>query len=100
MDVASYWFKKMCVDVAKRLSEEDAHTLSFIYNVDIPNNCTCTLSKVYHVFRLLEKADLLRPDNTAFLLKLLEDLNRHDLQNYCETYIQGIHVQWCCVTMF
>lgn len=72
------------MEVARRLTEDDAHALSFIYAIDTPSNCTTTLSKVLHVFKFLEKEGHLRPDRTGwdFLLKLLDDIPRLDIKDF------------------
>ena len=80
-----HWFKTgPLMEVARRLTEDDAHTLSFIYAIDTPSNCTTTLSKVLHVFKFLEKEGNLRPDRTGwdFLLKLLDDIPRLDIKDF------------------
>lgn len=80
-----HWFKiEPLMAVARRLNEDDAHTLSFIYSVETPGTCTTTLSKVLHVFKFLEKEGHLRPDRTGwtFLLKLLDDIPRLDIKDY------------------
>ena len=81
-----HWFRTgPLMEVARRLTEDDAHTLSFIYAIDTPSNCTTTLSKVLHVFKFLEKEGHLRPDLTGwtFLLNLLvDDIRRRDVKDF------------------
>ena len=86
-----YWFRKMCVDVAKRLTEDEVGAISYIYlNGHLPATCATTLSKALYVFKHLEKEGDISSDKTgiAFLLEMLDELPRRDIVKDCELFIQ------------
>ena len=86
----SHQFKKLCVWVAKNLHEDEVRILSYLYGIDISS--TTTLSKALDVFTALEKNGMLQPDNPGFLVALLEEITRLDLQRECKaslTHKQG-----------
>ena len=84
------WFRKMCIDVARKLSENDVYTLLYLYSVHVPAEYTTPLSKVLYVFTHLEKEGHLSSDKTGidFLLEMLDDLPRRDIKKDCEPFIQ------------
>ena len=88
----SHQFKKLCVWVAKNLQEDEVRILSYLYGIDISSNSTTTLSKALDVFTALKKNGMLQPDNPDFLMALLEEITRRDLQRDCKasmTHKQG-----------
>ena len=85
-----HWFRKMCKDVARHLSEDDVHAISYLYRVHIPAQYTSQFSMALYIFTHLEKEGHLSSDNTGinFLFKMLRELPRCDIVKDCESIIQ------------
>ena len=85
-----HWFRKMCKYVARHLSEDDVHAISYLYRVHIPAKYTSPFSMALYIFTHLEKWGHLSSDNTGinFLLKMLRELPRYDILKDCESIIQ------------
>ena len=79
----AFQFKELFVEIAKRLSEEDAHSLKFIYGVsDMPKNRTSALAMTLYVFEHLQRQGHLTPDRDGikFLHQMLGGIRRVDVQ--------------------
>ena len=85
-----YCFRKMSVDVARRLTEDDVRVMSYLYDVHIPATLTNTLPMVLHIFTHLKKEGHLSSDKTgvAFLIRMLNELPRRDIARDCEQFLQ------------
>ena len=86
-------YRKLFINVVRRLSKDEAVTLAYIYDViDIPSSYRkSSVGCVIYVFKSMEKKGLLSPDDSgiAFLQEMLEAIDRIDLKKICQAKAKG-----------